>query len=77
MCAARYFKSASPVRCLLFAPDGTRTLFGATPDPSQIFDVAFDNGGNLFVAGAVAATIHKFSPTESSFSPPVWIAQNF
>ena len=43
-----------------FAPDGTRTVFGTTPD--QTFGLAFDGAGNLYAADAVDVTIYKFAP---------------
>ena len=43
-----------------FAPDGTRTVFGTTPD--QTFGLAFDGAGNLYAADAVDVTIFKFAP---------------
>jgi sugar lactone lactonase YvrE len=43
-----------------FAPDGTRTVFGTTPD--QTFGLAFDGAGNLYAADAFDVTIYKFAP---------------
>jgi len=43
-----------------FAPDGTRTVFGTTPD--QTFGLAFDGAGNLYAADAFDVTIFKFAP---------------
>src|SRR5215510_8872749 len=43
-----------------FAPDGTRTVFGTTPD--QTFGLAFDGAGNLYAADVFDVTIYKFAP---------------
>jgi sugar lactone lactonase YvrE len=43
-----------------FAPDGTRTVFGTTPD--QTFGLAFDGAGNLYAADVFDVTIFKFAP---------------
>ena len=43
-----------------FAPDGTRTLVGTTPDGG--FGLAFDSAGNLYATDTPDQTIYKFAP---------------
>jgi sugar lactone lactonase YvrE len=43
-----------------FAPDGTRTVFGTTPN--QTFGLAFDGAGNLYAADVFDVAIYKFAP---------------
>ena len=56
-----------------FTTDGGRMPFAILPDhPTQSFDLAFDNMGNLFAAAALNSTIYEFAPdsTRSIFVGP-------
>ena len=63
---AQSASKTTPNAIYKFAPDGTRTVFGATPGAD--FDLAFDSAGNLYVTGIEDLTIYKLStnllPTE-------------